>query len=328
MYHYFSEISPDEKILWQGKPDKMVTLIENIFHKTSKIFLFLLVLDSFLIYSIINAKKMGASISPSVYITLLIPNCILLSTILSATFQNIINYRNCYFVITRHYVHIFQGSHGVLHYSYPIRALSSHSVKRSFCDLFFDVGDIVLDFNIKEKVLYNGMAISQKNKNSVKEHQKYCSKKPCIFNIKQYEYVYNIILQEFNAYQEAVGNQTKESTIITSAIDDYKDLYHHITSMPGDSYQRFQSQVTLNETDTNQLLSNSWGQPVDIPNDVDGFFLNLDDDKKKPIYSSRPSLSEVDTPLNNPYNTNNPYALDPSIPANIAPKHVFLEPYI
>ncbi len=354
MYNYFSEIAPEEKILWQGKPDKTVTLIESIFNKSLLSLLLLLAFEFYHFVVLTGTTHFGLFKNPIVATTILIINLIPFTHFCITLIRGMLNYRNSYFIVTRHRVHIFQGIHGVLHYSFPIRTLNSHFVDRSFYDSLFDVGDIILKFDNLEKKLYNGMPISPRNKHSVKEQKRCSSKRIRLYNIKRYEYAYNIILKEYNAYQEAVGNHETENAVQTSSLDGYKDLFHHISSISVDSISRsysdqFESNKmaqgprVLNASESNQLLTNSWEQPDERPDDVDEFFLNLDDEEKMPAYLIHPALSGVEASYNqqhtdnpyadnpyadNPYTDNNPYAMDASIPVSAAPKHVILEPYL
>ena len=138
-------ISHDEKIMWEGKPDKKCFIFESIFNPLLPFALIWFLID----FSFIKGfTAFGAASGMGMFLLgffalHLMPVWIYLFGVL----LSVKRYKNLYYVVTTHAIYIRSGIFAKRVDSKPFAELSHVNLHRGIFDQKFDVGDIVCTSN-------------------------------------------------------------------------------------------------------------------------------------------------------------------------------------
>ncbi len=139
-------VGSDEKILWQGKPNKLCYILEGIFNPMLPFAILWLVFDSFFVFMYFNQ---GAKISAEDYMFLvflllhLMPVWIYLAGVLFV-FRK---YRHTEYIVTDKGVYVSGGLFSYTCNMKPFTELARVNIHRGVIDQFIGVGDVVLTSN-------------------------------------------------------------------------------------------------------------------------------------------------------------------------------------
>lgn len=137
-------ISPDERIMWEGKPDKKCFIFEAIFNP---------LLPFALIWALIDFSILGVSIfdSSGNFLLFMIPFFALhlmpVWMYLFGVLLSVKKYNNTYYIVTDRSIYVSTGVISKSILSKPFAEMSHIDLHRGFFDQRFGVGDVICTSN-------------------------------------------------------------------------------------------------------------------------------------------------------------------------------------
>ena len=132
-------IGEDEKILWEGKPNKKCSIFESIFNPLLPFSILWAVIDFSAIVSTFNTRQANLLLLIPFFILHLMPVWIYLGGILLCKKR----YDNTYYIITNQAIYSSKGILNKQIQSKPFAEMSHINLHRGLFDQFFQVGDII-----------------------------------------------------------------------------------------------------------------------------------------------------------------------------------------
>lgn len=132
-------VGPDEKKLYQGKPDLKCFVFETIFNPSLPIVILWGALDLFVLGNLIFAKGSGKSFFVGFILIHMTPVWIYLSSIIFMARK----YRNIEYIVTDKAIYVSGGVFSRTYRSKPFADLSHIDLHRSVFDQLFNVGDVI-----------------------------------------------------------------------------------------------------------------------------------------------------------------------------------------
>lgn len=184
-----SQISKDEEILWAGAPHKDALILESIFNKTlipAGIWTFM---DYAFFISVIESNPHILILTTTVI--LLIIHMLPVLIYIAGTIITGLSYQNTCYVITNKAIYISTGVFKTIFESRPHTEIKKVTIKKSFFDIFYNIGDITITYNRK--------GFYTLTRNGIPIH-----------NIPEYNKVYNLLLELKAKAREEIKRQKRE----------------------------------------------------------------------------------------------------------------------
>lgn len=173
-----SMVGTEEQILWQGRPNKLCSILEGIFNPLLPVALLWLLCDAFVLFCFLNNAKPTKDNTVILFLLIhALPIWIYIAGVLF-TFRK---YKHTEYIITDKGVYI---SGGIFAYTCQMKSymdISSINIHRGVFDQQLKVGDVVFSSVLDET---NTQIISNNNPNSAKLS---------ISNISDYQQVFNLV---------------------------------------------------------------------------------------------------------------------------------------
>ena len=177
-----SQSNSEEEVLWAGKPHKSVLVFESIFNRNLPPTLI------FLLFTIVFISQINISFGFVMFLFVyLIPVFIYLLGILAT----ILTYNNTCYVITDKAIYLSTGAFKQIYETRPHTEIKKVTIKKSFFDIFYNIGDITITYNRK--------GFYTLTRNGIPIH-----------NIPEYNKVYNLLLELKAKAREEIKRQKRE----------------------------------------------------------------------------------------------------------------------
>jgi len=137
-----SLVGDNEKIMWEGKPNKKCFIFECIFNP---------LLPFAMLWAFVDLFIFGFGFSASEFTAILIPFFLLhmmpVWIYLIGALSSIIRYKNTYYIVTDYAVYFSSGVISKRFDTKPFQEMSRVNLHRGIFDQMFNVGDIVITTN-------------------------------------------------------------------------------------------------------------------------------------------------------------------------------------
>ena len=136
-------VGTNEKILYEGKPDKKTFIFESVFNPMLPFALIWGIID----FGIIGFSIFGAAVDDRSFLYFIIPFMLLhlmpVWLYLGGVLLTRRKYKNTYYIVTDRAVYISSGTFRKNYFNKPFAELSHVDLHRGIFDQWFDVGDII-----------------------------------------------------------------------------------------------------------------------------------------------------------------------------------------